>query len=376
MNVSEVLKYFLYFCIFITTLSCEKKADSPAAPPPVEPVVTATPKYLYVASGACYSGTNTTFSTTTASNIIFRINAATGIFDSKIADYNAVPANSGDSPASIVNNDSNSIHVLVENATAGRRIELVPKTGGNRITLTSNTTILSAALRSLFKTSDGGFLVSKGTIMEKVNSQGVRIGAPFIPTALAANCGAANALMTSMVTLNNGNIVFANAAVSNNRLALISAGGYLGAANCLLAAPLNAPAAAASPTALVYVSASNQLIVAYAGNATTANLNSIYVYDVNETSGVINNATVIYDSSLYPATYPYLLYGISAMAFDSTTNELYVSTGISTATTVVNYAIEKFTYNSTLKTIARVGSVPFYNYGIDTKCIAGMTVAD
>ncbi|MEK6773402.1 MAG: hypothetical protein AABY64_05650 [Bdellovibrionota bacterium] len=375
MNVSEVLKYFFYFCIFITSLSCTKKPDDTAVEVAITPPVSS-PKYLYVASGACYSGGNTTFSTTTASNLIFRINATTGIFDSKIADYNAVPANAGDSPAGLVNNDSSSIHVLVENATAGRRIELVPKAGGNRITLTSNTTILSAALRQIFKTSDGGFLVSKGTIMEKVNSQGVRVGAPFIPTALAANCGAANALMTSMITLNNGNIVFSNAVAANNRLSLISAGGYSTAANCLLTAPLNAPVATAFPTAMAYVAASNQLIVAYAGNATTASLNSIYVYDVNETSGVINNATVIYDSNLYPSTYPYLLYGISAMTFDSATNELYVSTGISTATTVVNYAIEKFTYNSTLKTLARVGSVPFYNYGIDTKCISGMAIAD
>lgn len=361
---------------FITISACVKKPEDATAVVAPPATTSTSSKYLYVASGACYSGGNTTFSTTTASNLIFRVNASTGVYDSKIADYNSIPANAGDSPASVTDYNSQYIHVLVENATAGRRVELVPKIGGNRTTLTSNTTILSAALRKMIPTPDGGFLISKGSIIEKINSQGVRVGAPLIPTALAANCGAANASMTDMATLKNGNIVFVNATASNNRIGLISAGGYLTAANCLLSAPLNAPVATAFPVALSYVSANNQLIVAYAGTATTTSINSIYVYDVNEATGAITNATRIYDSSLYPTTYSYLLYGISAMAYDSSANELYVATAISTATTVVNYAIEKFTYDPTGKAITRVGSVPFYNYGLDTKCISGMTVGD
>lgn len=361
--------------IVLPLVACVKKPEDTAAPT-TSPPTTSSAKYLYVSSGACYSGGNTTFTTTTSSNVIFRVNASSGAYDGKVADYNSVPANAGDSPASVTNFDDNYIHVLVENATAGRRVELVPKAGGNRTTLTSNTTILSAALRRMIKTSDGGFLISKGNIIEKINSQGVRVGAPLIPSALTANCGTTNAQYSDMVTLNNGNIVFINSAASNNRIGLISAAGYSTAANCLLSSALNAPVATAFPVALAYVGASNQLIVAYAGTATTANINSIYVYDVNETTNAITNATRIYDASLYPTTYSYLLYGISAMAYDSSTNELYVSTAISTATTVVNYAIEKFTYDAAAKSLTRVGSVPFYNYGLDTKCISGMTIGN
>ena len=368
---SSNLLWCLLFCCLI---SCTKKPEEVVET--AAPSTAAATKYLYVASGACYSGGNTTFSSTTSSNIIFKLNASSGQYEGKIADYNSIPANTGDSPAGIVNSDDNYIYSLVENATAGRRLELVPKNGGNRITLTSNTTVLSAALRSLGSTPDGGFLISKGTIIEKITNQGVRVGAPFIPTALATNCGASNALMTSTVTLNNGNIIFANAAASNNRLAMISAGGYLAAGNCLLSSAVNAPVATAFPVALSYVSASNQLIVAYAGTAVTTSINSIYVYDVNETSNTITNATRIYDASLYPTTYPYLLYGISAMTYDSATEELYVATANSTATTVVNYLIEKFKYDPAAKSITRIGTVPFYNYGLDTKCISGMVIAN
>ncbi len=361
--------------LLVTTIACEKKKEDPApAAPPA--VTTASTKYLYVSSGACYSGGNTTFSATTASNLVFRINASTGAFEGKVADYNALPANAGDSPASVTDYDANNIHVLVENATSGRRVELVPKVGGNRVTLTSNSTVLSAALRKMIKTSDGGFLISKGSIIEKITGQGVRVGAPLIPSALGANCGAANAQMTDMATLNNGNIVFINATAANNRIGLISAAGYSSTANCLLSAPLNAPVATAFPVALSYVSASSQLIVAYAGNSTATSINSIYVYDVDESANTISNPTRLYDASLYPVTYPYLLYGISAMTYDASTKELYVATAISSATTVVNYAIEKFTYDATAKAITRVGSVPFYNYGLDTKCISGMTIGE
>lgn len=48
----------------------------------------AKPRYLYVASGLCYSGTgNTTYSATTASNVIFRVNLETAQYEGRIADF-------------------------------------------------------------------------------------------------------------------------------------------------------------------------------------------------------------------------------------------------------------------------------------------------
>lgn len=68
------------------------------------------------------------------------------------------------------------------------------------------------------------------------------------------------------------------------------------------------------------------------------------------------------------------------MALDTVKNEIYISTAITTAATVVNYAVEKFTYDPTqigvtnTAVLTRVGTTPFYNYGVDTKCISQMIV--
>jgi len=72
-------------------LNCAKK--------PTEEEVT-TSKFLYVSSGACYSGTgNTTYRATTASNLVYRVNPSTGVRESILFDYNK--ANTGDSPVGL-----------------------------------------------------------------------------------------------------------------------------------------------------------------------------------------------------------------------------------------------------------------------------------
>ncbi|MBK7963664.1 MAG: hypothetical protein IPK04_22185 [Bdellovibrionales bacterium] len=56
------------------------KATTTTTPSTTTPdTVTPAPTYLYVATGACYSGTgNTTFTTLTSSNLLYRINTSTG----------------------------------------------------------------------------------------------------------------------------------------------------------------------------------------------------------------------------------------------------------------------------------------------------------
>jgi hypothetical protein len=57
-----------------------------------------------------------------------------------------------------------------------------------------------------------------------------------------------------------------------------------------------------------------------------------------------------------------------------------VATAVSAATTVSNYVIEKFKINysqlgvNNQTVLTRVGSVPFYGYGYDTKCISSLKV--
>lgn len=355
----------------------QKKSDEVAAsttPPQTEE--TTKPRYLYVTSGTCYSGTgNTTFTATTASNLVYRLSLATGKKDMTIADFNSAPANAGDSPIYAIEQDKDNILVAVENTT-GRRIEKVAKAETpSRAIFSSNSSALSAVLKSIIKTPDNGYLIAKTAGIEKFSSQGGRIGsAPYVGTNLGATCGT-NTNIIGAVTNSSGKIFFINSLAANNRWGVIVSTGYTGSsAECL--GVKSAPNANSYPVAIVYLQAVNQVMVAYAGNAITTDLNSIYVYDFDDTTNAIGTGVKIYDSSNY-VTAGYLLYGISAMAYDSVDNSLYVATAISSATTVVNYSIEKLSYNPSSKTLTRVASdVPFYNYGVDTKCISSLSIAE
>ncbi len=359
-----------------------------AKPPEDEPVAAASSsRYLYVASGTCYSGGgNTTFTNATASNFVFRIDLATGAKDATIADYNSSPSQAGDSPVGIASIDSNNMYILVENATAGaRRIERVEKTAdGARALFSNNTTALSVALRGLHILTNGDLLISKNTAIEKISSANVRItkGANPYVNAPAAPCATSTTLMSKVTTLSNQFILFLHAATSQNRFGFVKPEGYSIAGDCTPAQA--APNVASFPVATAYDAINSKLLVAYAGSATTTDINSIYAYNITETSTsvTVGAANKIYDVSLYPATYPYLLYGISEMVLDPVDNMLYIATAVNTATTVVNYAIEKFSYDASqigvtnTSVLTRSGSTPFFDYGGDTKCIADMMIAD
>ncbi len=362
-------KIFLLFLLFLVGCSDKKKEVAPS----VESIAVTATKHLYVSTGVCYSGTNTTFTATTSSNQTYRLSLTSGQKELSIADYFSLPANSGDSPVSIVDVDSTNVMILVEN-TSGRRIEKVSKANNPiRTIFTNNTTALSAALKGITKTSDGGYLVAKTTGIEKLTSQGIRMGAPYIGNSLGATCGTTNANINNVAVTPSGKIIFTNAAASNNRWGVISANGYTTASDCLGAQ--TAPDVNAYPVAVQYIASHNQIMVAYAGNSLSVNLNSIYVYDFNDTTNAITNATKIYDSNTYVAA-GYLLYGISAMVYNPDDRALFVATAISNATTVVNYSIEKLVYNPDAKTLTRALSVPFYSYGVDTKCVSSLMIGE
>ncbi|KYG67036.1 hypothetical protein AZI86_08455 [Bdellovibrio bacteriovorus] len=365
-------RFVLCGAILVFSVSCQQ--------PVVDNAALTAHKFLYVASGQCYSGNGiTTFSNTTSSNLIFTINTETGVRDRIIADFSASPASAGDTPSSIVDWDQDNLLVYVRVGTTAR-LETLPKKGGTRNsfgTTPALSTFITTAPKSIQKSSDGGALLVRTGFIEKVTASGVRSGTPFVNNALGATCGTANALLTDVVVSATGRVITANGAASpNNRLISVPAAG----ANGSCAAAMAAPITTTYPVAMVFDKANSKLIVAYAGSATTVNVNSIYAYNFDESTGVISNAQKIYDLSDYPTTYNYLLYGISAMTLDAETNTLYVATAISTATTVVNYAIEKFSYNAAAigtnnaTVLTKSGSLPFYNYGIDTKCISSMVV--
>jgi hypothetical protein len=312
-------------------------------------------RYLYFASGACYGGGVTTGS---GSTLVSRVNLTTGAKEI-ILDYTNSP---GSSPVGVMNYDSDNLLVGVENTT-GRRIDFVNKRGLGRSTYISDTTALSTTLRSVKPLADGGILVTKTVGVERFNSGGgrVAIGAnPYI-NAPAGSCATSTTAMSDAIELSNGKLLFAHAAVTtNNKVGMISSGGYNVIGDCLTTqAP---PTTTAMPTAMVYIPTENILLVAY--GSTTAGSNSIYAYNVNETTNIISGATLAYFNIA-------VVNGVSAMAYDSETGEIYVSNATSTFNT-----IEKFTFNPTTKTLTRVGSTPYLTATFESRCISGMAVGN
>lgn len=331
---------------------CKKSESAPA--PAAEATVAADPRYLYVASGACYAGG---VATSAGSATISRFNLSTGAKET-IIDYTLSP---GDFPVGMVDYDSDSILTAVENAS-GRRIDSVNKRGLGRSTFLSNSTALSGVLRSLKPTADGGLLVAKVTAVERFNSSRARVTAgasPYI-NAPAAPCATVTTAMIDVVELSNGKMIFAHAAATpNNRFGIISSSGYNVAGDCLAAQA--APTTTALPTAMLYLPGGN-LLVAY--GSTTSTSNFIYAYSINETTNAITGATVAYSNVS-------VVNGPSAMVYDPETELVYVANGISSYN-----SIEKFTFDSTAKTLTRVGSTPFINATVETRCISGMVVSN
>lgn len=366
-------KIILISTVLLASISCQKKLTEEAS----------SGKYLYVASGLCYSGNGiTTFTAATASNLVYRIDTSTGQRESLIADYQAASATAGDTPTSLEIWNENELLVLVRNGTTGRVIEVVPKSGGTRSTFALNpnaATILATAPASMTKTSDGGLLIARTGFIERVSSTGVRQGAPWVGSG--ATCGAANANLTAVLESKTAKILTANAATGQSRtFSVVATGGNVPGSCMSSATPV---AGTAFPTALVYDTVNGKLIVSYSSWPLATDANVIYSYDFNEDTGAISNRQLIYNLSSYPATYNYSLFGISAMALDVENGSLYVSAASTTpAATIGNFVIEKLNYNpgqigvDNTKVLTKSGTLPFYGYGVDTKCISSMKLGN
>lgn len=368
-------------------ISCGKKEEEVAAEngSSENSSSQSTQRYLYFSSGLCRTGSGvTSFTAATSSNLIVKVNLSTGQREAIVADYSSFPASSGDTPVGLIDWDANNLAVTVGNGTSGR-IELVPKNGGTRSNFGLNpgpSTVFSATPRYMGKAADStGFFTIKSGSIDKISNNGIRQSGPsastnYVMNNLGATCGATNTLYNFAVQSPSGKIISGHAVASANRLVSLSSSGASSATQCL--ATQAAPGAGTAwPMDAVYDSANNKLIVAWANSATTANSNMIVIYDYDDSTGAFGTSYTVYDAS---TTSGYVLFNIASMAYDSTKKILYVATAISTATTVVNYAIEKFSYDPTqigidnTKVLTRVGSSPFYSYGIDTKCISSMMI--
>lgn len=313
--------------------------------------------YIYISSGSTYAGNGVT--PTTASNTISRY-SLNGAFDRVIYDYNVSP---GDQPVKMLDYDANYLLVLVENIGGNRRVDLVPKepssTGALPAGFISNAAIVGAVVRDLIKTFDGGWLISRNTLIEKfsVSKQRITIGAatPWIsaPTGL---CGTSTTLIPSIVQGPNNNIIFAHAAATLNRIAMIKPTGWTGvAADCV--SGLVAPTVNHYPTTMLKHS-SGKLFVNYSNN--TGPIHAIYSYDVSTTA--ITNAFQAYSDTSVAS-------GITSMV-EMSDGRILVANGSPTLNTV-----EMLQYDSGSNTLSHVGSTFIYP-SVYTRSISGMVITN
>lgn len=308
--------------------------------------------FIYVASGTTYAGLGVTASTPAQTVTRFALN---GTFERVVRDYTANP---GDTPVALLDYNATSLLVLVEN-TAGRRIELVAKDGSGYSTFISNGTALNALVRDLAQTADGGFLVSKGTAIEKFNSSGSRItqGAnPFI-SAPGGSC-ATSTTLTAKVALGPSDVIFmAHAAASpNNQINMIKSTGYAIVADCV--AVTEAPTSGHYPTSLLYHS-SGFLLAGFGNN--TGPIHQIYSYTVD--ASTITSPVLAFNNTS-------LLQGISELA------EMPDGTVLAASAASAFNTIERFTFDPGTGSLARVGTTPLIGPNIFTRSISSIMIAD
>jgi hypothetical protein len=309
-------------------------------------------RLLFAASGSCYGGG---VALSTPSQTIVAYDIESGAFHHTVIDYAIYSP--GDSPVAMTEFDKDRMLVLVEN-TAGRRIDLIRKDGTAVETYLTNTTALSAVLRSIAYQPDGTILASKSSAIEKFGANKARVtqGANPWVNAPGGSCATATTLISAIDVFDNGKILYTHAAATpNNEFGLISATGYATAGDCL--ASTAAPTTTALPTAIT-IHPSGKTLVAF--GSTTAASNFIYSYDVNSTANSISGATAAYtDISV--------VNGPSAMTVDTANGYVYVANSISTFNT-----IEEFALNGS--TLSRTRTLPFAGPSVFTKCISSLRV--
>jgi len=284
----------------------------------------------------------------------------------------------------------------------------------------ANPTVLSGIVVGLYKDEEGSLLISKSTAVEKISASPIRLPAGANPwlNAPAGNCATSTTNISNVLSLpkysgtSTGKVVFTHqgATAALNRIGITAYSGYFAAADCLAgvqisgvthtkAANLTANTVAfnatgTSPTAAVFIPHANgtitgKLLVAYANGQTSNNAAGVYnlnhglvMWDVDEpsaTSAVLSNPIVVYDDST-------ILYGVSAMSYDSLSGYVYVATagepGAANQTTNgYGYNVERFSVafdstNAPSLTRVTISGKPFIKGGATTKCISSLAVGN
>lgn len=410
MRRNIVLSLALGLVFTIIGFSCAKNSNDPAT----------ASKKLYIATGLCYSGTGFTAPTIgTVGQIVSRLDLSTHQYE-VVHDYaNLSEEDAGTYANGITDGGDGNLYIAVENSTStgNRRIDKVEKAAfGTRSIWQPSTTYLAAStIRGIARASDQGFLIGvvSGTAsIERFDATPTRKeAAPNI--SWGANnlgaCASNNTRITDIVSLPKvvstdtiGKYIYAHAAAGQMDVGVISKNGSNSAANCLANAPGAAtfataastadPAwskqlsANATPTSLVYIptgSGTGKLLVAYSTNAVNTAAasglnNALVMYDFTENTvagetATLNNGVVLYNDVSY-------FYGVSAMAYDSSTGMLYVATSNSiSANPPVGYNIEKFQISLTAPSATRIPNSNNSSFEASTSfndCVTSMFVAD
>ena len=385
------------------TFSCSKSSDTAS--------VTAS-SYLYLSTGLCYAGVGFTPPLVTDVGVtLSRLNLSTSNYEI-VKDYGDLADEVTDTFASgIIDGNDGYIYASVENATAtgNRRVDKIQKAAfGTRTTWYQNSSILNTPVKGIARAADSGILLGGTTKVERFDSTPTR---KLATTVLAWGeshlglCATNNTNITALVALpaytgtSYGKYIYAHATPTQNDIGIIDMNGSSAVGSCLAnaagASPLtNATSAISSfsatlganatPTAIVYIATptgttTGKLLVSYSAygvnSAGTLN-NALVLYDINETgaaAAAISNGQILYNDHNY-------FFGVTAMAYDSSTGLLYVSTSNDISKlTPVGYNIEKFSINLTTPSATRVTNTDmssFQSANSLNNCVTGMVIGN
>ena len=316
-----------------------------------------TASYVFVASGNSYAGLGITPSTPTQTVARYR---SDGAFDGIVFDYNTLP---GDSPVGLANYDADNILVLVSNAS-GSRVDIIRKDGStvHPGAFIPSGTGLTATVRSIQSTSDGGWLIARTAAVEKFNSSKQRItitGNAFVNNP-AGVCATTNTAVMRAITGPSNTIIYTHAAAStNHKTVLIKSTGYTVAGDCLSSVSGSTVNHLPTGGVLYYnYGGASRLLVAYSNN--TGPVHEIYSYPVTATS-------IAAGTSAY--TNIGILQGASAMAMMDDGSVL-----VAMSAPAFNL-VERFTYDTVTNTLSRAAGSTFIPTDAFTKSISALLVA-
>lgn len=354
----------------------------------------ATPRYLYVASGACFSPA----ATQSGNRVITKYNLSNGAAET-FYDFNA--DGSYDLPGGMVDLGG-SILVAVNpydnSATNIKQIISIDKTTKAKNVFYQDATYLPAGaantVRALARSPvDGNIYVSRSAQVEKIDF-GTKFKLPnFSGTfanafynGIATGMGAvaclgvtatASTVIHSIVITPTGKAIMSHSVLAQNKIAVAPAVGVDTTGGCTSTAigvPINvgatptvgtAAASTGTPTALIRHSVSGKVLVAMSGLAANANYNSVVAYTYNDTTGVLTT----------PPTVGYYntgnLFQPTAMVEDTDTGEVYVASFGQLASGAMGF-IRKFSVNASTGAMTDAGM--FAQSPLNTKCVSSMFI--